>query len=126
MPRLAIKLSDRELQDANHWSRFITKGLYYFETHSVLPDIHEIYLLKPADEVQFFFLRDLILRDRNHQVRSLADGEFQYVFVVNLTDQLSMWLYAFKSIEVCAVTVGPECPADLKDALRQMEWTEPS
>ena len=110
--RLAIELSARELKDLNRWFRLITRGLFCHETGAVLPPSHKVYLLKPADWQQFVFLRDMVLQHENHQVRSLASGEFKYTYVVNQADQVSMWLFAFKSVDVAAVTVGPDCPRD--------------
>ncbi len=112
VPRLAIELKARELQDLRRWFRLVTRGLYCHETKVVLPPRHEVYLVKPADWLQFVFLRDMILQHDNHQSRSVAGGEFKYTYVVNQSDQVSMWLFAFKSVDVAAVTVGPDCTKD--------------
>jgi hypothetical protein len=123
---MAIKLSPRELQDANRWFRLVTRGLYYYEKGSVLPQAHDLYLLRPATREQFDVLRHLVSSATTPTLRTFADSEFRYTFASNAQDELSMWLYAFKSIDVAALTLGPSCSPTLKERLARIEWSDAS
>lgn len=70
-------------------------------------------------------LRDLIFRDDNAQSREYAAGELRYAFACNDMEQLTMWLLAFKSIEMFWLTVGPSSAAAVPPLLAGIEWTEP-
>lgn len=89
-----------------------------------LPTDHTIHLLRPTDD-RFNVFTDLILRDPNHQTRSLAAGEFQYAFAANQSDGASLWLYAFKSINMFVLTLAPTCPEDMRRSIAAMEWPAP-
>jgi hypothetical protein len=124
IPALGIHLSPRELSDSYAWFQFVTRGLYCFEFGVPLPADHSIHLLRPTDE-RFNVFTELILRDHNHQKRSLASGEFRYTFVSNRVEEISLWFYAFKSINIFALTLSAACPADMKSAIAGIEWPLP-
>ena len=68
---------------------------------------------------------ELILRDQKRQRRSLASGEFRYTFVANRVEEISLWFYAFKSINIFAFTLSPACPTDMKAEIAGIEWPLP-
>ena len=121
VPTLAIRLSPRELSDAHTWVQLVTKGLYCFEFKTSFPLDHTIHLLRPMDD-RFTVFTDLIHRDRSHQARAVAAGEFQYAFARNQTDGISLWYYAFKSINTVALTLSPSCPKDMRWRITKIEW----
>ncbi len=126
VPSLAFTLSPRELSDIWAWFRYVAKGLYYFEFCSVLPADHTIHLVKPATFEHFVILRDLIVRDSKRQAREYASGELRYVYTHNQAEQLTMWLLAFKSIEMFWLTVGPFSAAVVPTQLADIEWKAPT
>jgi hypothetical protein len=124
--RLGIQLEQKELDYINEWYKFLTKGFYYYEFNEILPKDHSIYLIKPLDLIQFLCYRDLIIKTNKHRSRSLADGEFRYIVASNDKEGLSFWLFLFRSVEIFAVTVGPECPPDFHAVLHRNAWKESS
>ncbi len=122
VPTLALTLSERELGEIHDWFRFVTRGLYYFEFGSPIPEEYTIHLVKPASMEQFLILRDLVAQDSKHQRRSFANGEFRYIFAANHREQVSMWLFAFKSIDMVSIVIGPTCPNSLQVRLSRIEW----
>jgi len=126
VPSLAFTLSPRELSDIWAWFRYVAKGRYYFEFRSVLPADHTIHLVKPATFEHFVILRDLIVRDSKRQPREYASGELRYVYTHNQVEQLTMWLLAFKSIDMFWLTVGPVSAAAVPILLADIEWKAPS
>lgn len=125
VPSLAITLSPRELADSHAWFQLVTRGLYCFEFKAPLPDDHTIHLLRPTDD-RFNVFTELIRNDRNHRIRSLAAGEFQYAVANNKADAVSLWLYAFKSINMLALTLAPGCAPNFRRqiAAAAIEWVE--
>jgi hypothetical protein len=71
-------------------------------------------------------LRDLINRASNRQAREHALGELRYVYARNDAEQLTMWLLAFKSIDMFWLTVGPLSSASVQPLLANIEWTRPA
>ena len=67
----------------------------------------------------------MIAADGQHRTRSLAAGEFHYIVNRNENDGLSAWLYVFKSIRTCAITLPPDASPQFMDLLGRMEWREP-
>jgi hypothetical protein len=126
VPSLALTLSPRELSDIWAWFRYVARGLYYFEFSRVLPTDHTIHLVKPATFEHFVILRDLILRDSRRQVREYAAGELRYVYTYNEAEQLTMWLLAFKSIDMFWLTVGPASTAAVPTLFADFEWNAPT
>jgi hypothetical protein len=124
VPELGIRLSPRELADAYMWFHLVTRGLYSFEFGAVLPADHTIHLLMAGGQLADVFI-DLIRTDPRHQTRSFADGEFKYAVAHNVRDQISVWLYKFKSISIAALTLAPDCPSDLRLRLAANEWPAP-
>ncbi len=125
VPGMVITLSPRELADLWAWFRYVARGLYCFELGAVLPADHTIHLVKPTSYKHFVVLRDLIFRVANRQSREYAAGELRYAFARNDAEQLTMWLLAFKSIEMFWLTVGPSSAAAVPPLLAGIEWTEP-
>ncbi len=107
------------------WFRYVAKGLYYFEFCCILPADHTIHLVKPATFEHFVILRDLIVRDSKRQARCYAAGEFRYVYTYNEAEQLTMWLLAFKSIDMFWLTVGPVSATVVPALLADIEWKAP-
>jgi len=122
--RLVIHLEPKDLYYINEWYKFLTKGFYYYEFKKILPKDHSIYLIKPIDFSQFSCYLHIILGSNNRRIRSLADGEFKYIVASNDEEGLSFWMFFFRSVEVCAVTVSPECPADFHAVLSKNAWNE--
>ncbi len=125
VPGLGIALTDRDLCDAHDWYRLITRGLYRFESGKNLPADNLVHLLRPVSRKQCKVLVGLIRGDPSHQYRSLADGEFQYLFAISTIDTISAWFYLFKSIDMSAATLGPACSANLKELIERMAWERP-
>jgi len=125
IPSLAITLSPRELADMWAWFHYVAQGLYYFELRTILPADHTIHLVKPTTFEQFVIFRDLITRDSKRQTREHASGEIRYAFTRNDEEQLTMWLLAFKSIEMFWLTAGPVSRASVGPLLANVEWTKP-
>src|SRR5262249_53323167 len=126
VPSLAFTLSPRELSDIWTWFHYVAKGLYYFELYRVLPPDHTIHLVKPATFEHFVILRDLIACDPKRQARTYAAGEFRYVYTYTDAEQLTMWLLAFKSIEMFWLTAGPVSTAVVPTLLADIEWRAPT
>lgn len=126
VPSLAFTLSSRELSDIWAWFRYVARGLYYFEFCRILPTDHTIHLVKPATFEHFVILRDLIVRDSKRQAREYAAGEFRYVYTHNAAEQLTMWLLAFKSMDMFWLTVGPASAAVVPGLLADIEWKAPT
>jgi hypothetical protein len=124
VPALGIALSTRELADSHAWFRLVTRGLYYFEFRVPLAVDHTIHLLRPTDH-HFNVFIDLIRSDRQQRTRAFAGGEFQYAVANNVGDGVSLWLYAFKSINMLALTLSPGCPSDLRSRIGAIEWPTP-
>ncbi len=59
-----------------------------------------------------------------HTVRQFAQGEFKYMVAVGPNDPVSLWLVAFRSIDIAGVTVGPSCPPLLDRFLESVSWQE--
>jgi hypothetical protein len=129
-PSMVIELSPRELRDLNRWFRFVTQGLYRFEFGENIPADHDIILFSPRNQNQYGALRYLIDADSHKQVRSVAQGEFEYLFTRNVVEELSGWLYRFKSVDIFAVTLGPNVSGDTRRVLASAQWdpadSEPS
>jgi hypothetical protein len=126
VPGMVITLSHRELADLWALFRYVARGLYRFELCTVLPADHTIHLVKPASYEHFVVLRDLIARDANRQSREHAAGELRYAFARNDAEQLTMWMLAFKSIEMFWITAGPTSSATVQADLAKIEWTRPA
>lgn len=124
--RLVIQPAQDDWYFINWWYKFLTKGFYYHEFKKILPTNHSIYLIKPKDYIQFYCYQDFIIGSNNHRSRSLADGEFRYLVASNDEEGLSLWMFVFRSVEMCAVTAGPKCPADFHVVLSRNAWEERS
>ena len=125
VPSLALTLNSRELSDIWIWFRYVSRGLYYFEFSRMLPTEHTTHLVKPATFEHFAILRDLILRDSKRQVREYAEGELRYLYTYNEAEQLTMWLMAFKSVDMFWLTVGSASAAVVPALLADVEWKAP-
>lgn len=121
---LVIQLTRDDWYYINEWYKFLTKGFYYYEFRKILPKTHSIYLSKPTDFIQFCCYRDFILGSNNHRSRSLADGEFIYIAASNDKEGLSMWMFVFRSVEMCVVTAGQECSANFHSVISRIAWEE--
>lgn len=124
VPALGINLDPRELTDSYTWFQFVTRGLYCFEFNTPLPADHSIHLIRPTDE-RFNEFTKLIIRDSNYQKRSLARGEFQYACTSNQNEEMSLWFYEFKSINIIALSLSLACPANIKSFIAENEWPPP-
>lgn len=125
IPGLVVKLNRRVLGDLRRWYEFIAKGLYRFELGVPLPSVHLLYLVKPATVEQFQVFHHRILACDRSQRRSFANGEFRYLYGLVKEEEVSLWLIIFKSVEVVAVTLGPDAPDDLRRKMEQFAWTSP-
>ena len=126
VPSLALTLSPTELSDIWAWFRWVARGLYYFELSRILPADHVIHLVKPTTFEHFVTLRNLIAGDGKRQAREYAAGELRYVYTYNEPEQLTMWLVAFKSIDMFWLTVGPTSAAVVQAMLTDIEWKAPT
>lgn len=88
----------------------------------MLPADHGLFLIRPVSSKQAQTLLRMIQQVSGHQQRSLADGEFKYAFAVSRQDPLSAWYYAFKSVDMSAVTLGPNCPAAVREQTEALAW----
>jgi hypothetical protein len=41
-------------------------------------------------------------------------------------DPISGWLFSFKSVDMFAVTLGPECPEPVRQSTAVSQWKRPS
>jgi hypothetical protein len=124
VPNPAIYLSPREQNDYYYWLGFVTRGLYCSEFDVPLPVDHTVHLFWRKDTC-FRMFYNLLLRTPNCQIRLCAGGEFQYMFALNLIEEMSLWFYAFKSIQVLALTVSWVTPARTKAFIARVEWPPP-
>ena len=124
VPGLGIKLDSRERSDSYTWFQFVTRGLYCFEFSAPLSADHSIHLIRPIDG-RFDEFTELIIRDPNHKKRSLAGREFQYVFISNQIEEMSLWFYEFKAINIFALSLSPSCPGNIKSFIAEIEWPPP-
>ena len=122
---LGVRLNDQVLGHIHDWFCFVASGLYRHEAGENLPEGHSVHLLRPATRRQYETLLKLLCRDSKHVRRSLAQGEFQYVFAMSRVDPISGWLFSFKSVDMFAVTLGPECPAPVRESTAGSEWKRP-
>jgi hypothetical protein len=120
----AIYLSPREQSDCYYWLQFVTRGLYCYEFHVPLPVDHTIHLFWHKDNC-FRMFYNLLGRTPNCQIRSCAGGEIRYMFALNPIEEMSLWFYAFKSIQVLALTVSWAIPARTKAFIAEVEWPPP-
>jgi hypothetical protein len=125
-PGLAFRLDDAVLAHIHDWFAFVVKGLYRHETGESLPTDHSIHLLKATTKKQHEILLNVIRQDSRHVRRDLAQGELQYVFTLSRVDPISSWLLAFKSVDVFAVTLGPECPESVRRSTEAHAWKRPA
>jgi hypothetical protein len=125
VPAVAIQLRDEHLRALDSWYRFVVRGMYAHEVGMPLRSDHEIHLVKPQIRDQYAVLLDTIRKDPTHQSRSLAAGEFRYIYAVSRIEPVSMWMVAFRSVEMAAVTLGPECTPEIRASLRDVAWTAP-
>lgn len=121
IPMLGIYLSPRERSDSYEWFQFVTRGLYCFEFKVPLGADHNVHLFWRKDKY-FTIFTDMIRRNPNHQTHSYAGGEFQYAFASNPIEEMSLWLYSIKSINVLALTLSAMCPAGTKSFIARIEW----
>lgn len=120
--RLGIRLTTRDLADFHTWFCMVTRGFYHYETGTVLPVDHDLFLIRPVSSEQARTLLGTIQRVLGHKQRSLAGGEFKYAFAVGRQERLSAWYYAFKSVDMYAVTLGPDCPSVLREQIEAIAW----
>jgi hypothetical protein len=123
---LGIRLGDRELADIHDWFCLVTRGLYRFETGTPLPKDHSVSLVRPTTRRQCEVLLSMLCRDSQHSHRSFADSEFNYVFAVAKTGPLSGWFYSFKSVDMFAVTMGPNVPGETLRSTTELTWKRPN
>jgi len=57
--------------------------------------------------------------------REYAEGELRYVYTYNEAEQLTMWLMAFKSVDMFWLTVGSASAAVVPALLADVEWKAP-
>jgi hypothetical protein len=126
VPGLGLRLDDQVLGHIHDWYCFVARGVYRHESGHNLSGDHSVHLLRPTTREQYDTLLNLLCRDSRHVHRSIAQGEFQYVFAMSRVDPISGWLFAFKSVEMFAVTLGPECPEALRHSTAASEWKRPS
>jgi hypothetical protein len=125
-PQLVFELDDNVVAHIHDWFTFLTKGLYRHETGEPLPNAHSIHLLKPAMKKQYETLLNPLRRDSRHVRRAFAQSEFRYHFAISRVDPISGWLFAFKSADVFAVTLGPSCPEVVRASTSLHEWKRPA
>lgn len=123
---LGLRLDDQVLAHIHDWFCFVTRGVYRHESGRHLSNSHSLHLLRPATRRQYDTLLNLLCRDSRHVHRSLAEGEFQYVFAMSRVDPISGWLFSFKSVDMFAVTLGPECPEPVCKSTAASEWKRPA
>ena len=126
VPGLTLRLDDQTLEHIHDWFTFVTKGLYRHESGGHLPQDHSIHILRPATKRQYEVLLNVLCRDSRHVHRALAHREFQYVFAMSRVDPISGWLFAFKSVDMFAVTLGPACSESVRRSTEASEWKRPS
>ena len=124
VPSLGIHLSPREHSDCYTWFQFVTRGLYCYEFKIPVPGDHSIHLFWRKDDY-FNRFRQMIHHNLNHQMRRFAGGEFQYAFALNQIEEMSLWLYSFKSINVLALTLSAACPESVRSFVAKIEWPPP-
>ena len=120
--RLALVLPPELLRDAHQWFTYIARGLYRHESGTVLPVSHRILLIRPTNPAHYRYLLGWLSRIPDHISRSLGSGEFRYLMAQNPAELLSLWLVSFRSIDIAALTIGPDCPQLLSAALERIEW----
>lgn len=124
VPRVAIEIGRKQLRSLHRWYVLVTRGLYRFETGQILQPDHRIQLIKPRSQPEYDFFLHTIIRYPAHHRRAIARGEFGYLFVVSGRDALTLWAFHFKSVEVFAITTGPDAPPDLAPGGDGWVWDE--
>jgi hypothetical protein len=64
-------------------------------------------------------------RDSEIATRGVSGRHRHISPICNDPEQLTMWLLAFKSIQMFWLTVGPSSAAAVPPLLASIEWTEP-
>lgn len=126
VPGLSFRLDDDVLAHMHDWFCFVITGLYRWETGANLPQTHSVHLVKPNTRKQYETLLKLLCGDSQHVHRTFAAGELQYIYAVSRIDPISGWVLAFKSVEMFAVTLGPECPDSIRQSTAKSEWKRPA
>jgi hypothetical protein len=106
--RLVVKINAEEQFHINQWFRLIAKGLYYEETKEPLPKDRKLYLVFPSSLDEFSYLKSFILNTTARQERTLARGEFYYLFAIGADKATTAWQFSFKSVDVFAFTTSAE------------------
>jgi hypothetical protein len=122
--RLGLELGKRELSDAHRWFSYLIRGLYRYETGEPLPADHRIHLMWPETERAYQGIAVNIRQAPEHEIRRFAQDEFKYMFAIGPEDPVSLWLVAFRSMDIAGVTVGPSCPLLLGEYLESVSWQE--
>jgi hypothetical protein len=125
VPSLGVNLDQPLLSNMWAWFRYVAQGLYRFEVGSVLPADHTIHIVRPTTPGHFRILRDVIFSDPNRQGREHALGELRYLYGRKDAEQVTMWLLAFKSIDMFWITAGP-LAASVRADVARIEWTRPA
>nr|BAJ06954.1 putative uncharacterized protein [uncultured bacterium]BAJ06955.1 putative uncharacterized protein [uncultured bacterium] len=122
VPASVLELGHREQSDAHSWFRFVTRGLYYHETGKPLPLSNSLFLIRPTTEDAYEFILSTLTSVQDRIARTYADGEFRYLLSHNAAQEISLWLIAFRSINVAAATVSPDETTLLRSALDRHAW----
>jgi len=80
--------------------------------------------MRPETERAYQGIAIHIRQAPEHEIRKFAEDEFKYMFAVGPEDPVSLWLVAFRSMDIAGVTVGPSCPLLLGDFLESVSWQE--
>jgi len=116
-----LKLNKEMLTNFRNWFQFLAKGLYFYETGNILPKSYTLHLIKPTRE-EFWFFRDMIIKSEGYKIKTFAEQELKYMYAISSKDNISVWVYSFKSIEVIAIIIPSNCNKKLTDIIRKMEW----
>lgn len=120
--RLAFEINDECTYVINSWYKMMTQGLFFYEKNVILPISHSLYVIKPGNMVQFCALSDLIRSSKESVEKSFASGEFRYSFSQNTEENLTLWMFTIKSIEMFVVTADQNTPASLIEKLREVDY----
>ncbi len=120
--RLVFQVNDESTEVINQWYKMITKGLFFYEKKVVLPDSHILYVIKPNTRIQFDVLLNLIHSSKESVERRFANGEFQYSFSQNIEENLTLWMFALKSVEMFVISADTNISVSLRQALLELDY----
>lgn len=119
--RKVLSLSPKRHRDLFDWYAYIVKGFYRHDAGIPLPIEHRLYLKKPRTQEQYQILRDIVCQP-GHTIRQFGSGEFKVASVITSDQDVSCWMFSFRSAAMFGSTIAPGAAPRLQEVLDGWEW----